>query len=566
MVIGTVLGAADAKPLVIDPATGRTVNLPAGTGLIVSAATTANASLTLPVGVAPTSPTDGQMWLTTAGLFVRANGSTVGPLSAGTAGGITGTLTSGRVPFANGTSTVTDSAQMLFSTANGLSLNRSATSNCEFVGSAAGNATTTTTDSTALGNNALHAITSATNCTAVGSAALSSGTTAVSNGTAVGYRALYQMTAAADCTAIGSQSMANWTNGGGDTSTAVGSSALKGSGVSANNTGNANTAVGYRALFANSTGLNNVAIGASAGVSNDTGSSNVFIGNAAGDSTAVGASNRFVSGSTLSPITSVFFGNGETNGNPSNVTIQTTSCVTGTANHAGSNLTLLAGVSTGNVTGGSIIFKTSPAGSVGSTPNTATTAMTIAGVGDVSVSTATESTSITTGAITDAGGLGVTKRSWLGDTTNTSFSGNVIAGVRDGTGQTSGQVGEIQTATFNGGTGATTVCLNVQSLSLTRGCWLLTSFVNITSGTTGLTSGSTIKWTFGTSSGVDGSPGSTASFQCVPALQASNYWALDTPPQVVNISANTTYYGNLTITYAGGTPGAIGILMAQRLR
>ena len=46
-----------------------------------AASTTALASLNVPHGAAPTSPVDGDIWTTTAGLYVRINGSTVGPLS-----------------------------------------------------------------------------------------------------------------------------------------------------------------------------------------------------------------------------------------------------------------------------------------------------------------------------------------------------------------------------------------------------------------------------------------------------------------------------------------------------
>lgn len=49
--------------------------------LEVPAATTARASLNMAHGAAPTTPNDGDMWTTTAGLFVRINGVTVGPLS-----------------------------------------------------------------------------------------------------------------------------------------------------------------------------------------------------------------------------------------------------------------------------------------------------------------------------------------------------------------------------------------------------------------------------------------------------------------------------------------------------
>jgi len=47
------------------------------------AATSDEASITLPHGSAPVSPVNGDTWTTTAGMYVRINGSTVGPLSAG---------------------------------------------------------------------------------------------------------------------------------------------------------------------------------------------------------------------------------------------------------------------------------------------------------------------------------------------------------------------------------------------------------------------------------------------------------------------------------------------------
>ena len=42
---------------------------------------TGSSGLNVPHGAAPTSPVNGDVWTTTAGLFVRVNGSTVGPLS-----------------------------------------------------------------------------------------------------------------------------------------------------------------------------------------------------------------------------------------------------------------------------------------------------------------------------------------------------------------------------------------------------------------------------------------------------------------------------------------------------
>ena len=49
--------------------------------LTLLAGTTGGASLRIPHGAAPSAPVNGDMWTTTAGLFVRINGSTVGPLT-----------------------------------------------------------------------------------------------------------------------------------------------------------------------------------------------------------------------------------------------------------------------------------------------------------------------------------------------------------------------------------------------------------------------------------------------------------------------------------------------------
>lgn len=47
----------------------------------ITASSTTQAGLRLAHGAAPTSPVNGDMWTTTAGLFVRINGATVGPLT-----------------------------------------------------------------------------------------------------------------------------------------------------------------------------------------------------------------------------------------------------------------------------------------------------------------------------------------------------------------------------------------------------------------------------------------------------------------------------------------------------
>jgi hypothetical protein len=63
------------------------------TGLALTAASaTGGAGLRLPHGAAPTSPTNGDLWTTTAGLYARINGATVGPY-ASTAGTLTNPMT-----------------------------------------------------------------------------------------------------------------------------------------------------------------------------------------------------------------------------------------------------------------------------------------------------------------------------------------------------------------------------------------------------------------------------------------------------------------------------------------
>lgn len=51
--------------------------------ILASASTTARASLNLPQGTPPSSPVNGDLWMTSAGLFYQANGATVGPLVGG---------------------------------------------------------------------------------------------------------------------------------------------------------------------------------------------------------------------------------------------------------------------------------------------------------------------------------------------------------------------------------------------------------------------------------------------------------------------------------------------------
>lgn len=80
------------------------------TGIQVTpAASAAGAGFRIPHGAAPSSPVNGDLWTTTAGLFVRIAGATVGPLGTGGGGG------GGSLGFAPIT-TFTPSQSSVFST------------------------------------------------------------------------------------------------------------------------------------------------------------------------------------------------------------------------------------------------------------------------------------------------------------------------------------------------------------------------------------------------------------------------------------------------------------------
>ena len=54
---------------------------------LLTASTTSSSSLRIPHGSVPSSPSNGDVWTTTSGMYVRINGSTVGPLGSGGGGG-----------------------------------------------------------------------------------------------------------------------------------------------------------------------------------------------------------------------------------------------------------------------------------------------------------------------------------------------------------------------------------------------------------------------------------------------------------------------------------------------
>jgi len=149
---------------------------------------------------------------------------------------------------------------------------------------------------TAVGTGALGANLTGFVNTAVGAGALAVNT--ASANVAVGASALTRNTSGGDNTALGTNSLANNTTAG--RNTAVGQAAL--------NASNArdNTAVGALALQFNNAGTENVAVGASTLLSNTAGSSNTAVGTYALDANQTGNLNTAIGNQALGAATGSF--------------------------------------------------------------------------------------------------------------------------------------------------------------------------------------------------------------------------------------------------------------------
>ena len=120
--------------------------------------------------------------------------------------------------------------------------------------------------------------------TALGDNALINTTSTGSDNTAVGWNALSSNNFGYQNVATGQEALTSNTSG--THNTATGSQTLE-----LNTTGNYNTANGYAALFSNTTGSSNVALGFEASENITTGSNNIAIGNSAGINLTTGSNN-----------------------------------------------------------------------------------------------------------------------------------------------------------------------------------------------------------------------------------------------------------------------------------
>ncbi len=280
------------------------------------ASTTSAAPINLGQGTAPTSPVDGDVWITSAGMFVRAGGSTAGPFSAGGGGTIGGSIAVNQVAFGSGANTIQGSSKITFTTANGLVVNMASSGadnltigntagdsltsgiNNTLLGTNAGTTMTTANNNVAIGYNALasstdndnvaigagaaDALNGTSRCVAIGRDALGAGVGGVTDSTAVGWNALFLATGAHN-TAIGSQA--------GDSITSGADNVVLGFGAgTAISTSSNNTALGTQALLICSTAAQNTAVGAQAG-NTITGAQNTVVGYSAGGNLSAGTNN-----------------------------------------------------------------------------------------------------------------------------------------------------------------------------------------------------------------------------------------------------------------------------------
>lgn len=100
-------GAALAAPPTTTTVPSQLLTMPLDSILTTMTPTTAGAGFNLPQGTLPTSPNNGDVWMTSAGLFFRVAGTTIGPVGAVTGVTINSTTVSGasvgQVLYSDGT-------------------------------------------------------------------------------------------------------------------------------------------------------------------------------------------------------------------------------------------------------------------------------------------------------------------------------------------------------------------------------------------------------------------------------------------------------------------------------
>lgn len=184
---------------------------------------------------------------------------------------------------------------------------------------------------------------------------------------------------------------------------------------------------------------------------------------------------------------------------------------------------------------------------------------------EITPSTVAGGSTYSTPSILIAGATGRVSVGPIGST----FKGNIIAGVQDGTAFTAGAVGEKIESTINStqNAAATGTYLALTSITLTPGDWFITGWVEAIPNGATLTVDGTTEMLIGTVSASN--TGSTVAYdrgQSNHPIVAGVRHQIIVPCKRVNISSSTTYYANVLATFTLGTPQWIGSLSATRIR
>ena len=291
-------------------------------------------------------------------------------------GGSIGPLVSGRVTFANGTNSVTDSNEMTFSVGSGLSVNLTSVNDNEMFGLNAGNSTMTGLSNTLIGRSAGAAMTDGDKMVIIGTRA---GETLLSSfqNVIIGYEAasLAEANPGTDffqTVAIGYRAYRNGLAGnfqGHDV--VIGANALSSS-------GGYNTVIGDSAGSSVTDGTGNVMVGAYSSSNGSTGGV-VLLGNGTfssydnciciGYNAGSWAANQVVFGSSTVYYTDFYLGSGVYTAPDINPPVNIRASNASGTNQNGSEFNFYAGESTGNGIGGALSFYTASVGSAGSAPN-----------------------------------------------------------------------------------------------------------------------------------------------------------------------------------------------------
>lgn len=218
------------------------------------------------------------------------------------------------------------------------------------------------------------------------------------------------------------------------------------------------------------------------------------------------------------------------------------------ANVLGVGLTLSAGNGTGTGGSGSLIFQTAPVAASSSTPNVLQTNLSISSAGIVAVGPSVA--------------------------TQTSFSGNLIRGVTDGTAPAAGMIGEIITSgvitTVQGVSNAQTT---VTSISLTAGDWNISGILSFAATATTVVANTSVagvgisKTTNNLAGAFYATSGEASAYFITMAVLTGNSGMVysTTPIQTrLLLTTTTTVFLIGQTAYAGSAPNFTGSITAER--